>query len=307
MAKRSTRSLSSRRRRTGVREKERPETTDGDQVVEGEAEEQPGRFARLSAGWKTTSGVVATIGTAVGVLATLGVIGGGGGAVAPSDAIAGATKNVNASSFRLRVSLTEIPRSGAPGASTIVGDGRLDYRASRGHMVYDLSQSTGTEGLSKVDLVFNGPTLYIHDPGGLGFPKETPWGRLEVSDFERLEGSSDGTLSFFSELGINDPTQAVRNLEKNSSGAKKVGTETIFGDEWAHYRAQPDPDGRGPAQPETIDIWVDDSGYLRKVEKISPGAASTVETRTELDEYGVPVDAKPPPSSQVFDLAEALG
>jgi hypothetical protein len=32
----------------------------------------------------------------------------------------------------------------------------------------------------------------------------------------------------------------------------------------------------------------------------------TTETRTELDDYGVKVETKPPPSSQVFDLVEAF-
>ncbi|HEX8647983.1 MAG TPA: hypothetical protein VF715_13905 [Thermoleophilaceae bacterium] len=268
------------------------------------AEEAPGRFHRVSAGWKAASGVVATVGTAVGILATLGVIG-GGEPVTPSDAIAGATKNVNASSFRLRVSMTEIPSSGASRASTIVGDGQLDYGASRGHMQYDLSQSTGIRELSKVDLVFDGPTLYLHDSGGLNLEK--PWGRVEIADWQRLEGSSNATLEFFSDLGIDDPTQAVKDLEKSSSGARKIGDEAIFGDEWTHYRAEPDPDGRGPMRPETVDVWVDDAGYLRRIEKISQGPAATTRTRTELDEYGVKVRAKPPPSSQVVDLAKAFG
>jgi hypothetical protein len=47
----------------------------------------------------------------------------------------------------------------------------------------------------------------------------------------------------------------VKNLEKSSSGARKIGAEAIFGDEWTRYRAEPDPDGRGPMRPETVDVW----------------------------------------------------
>jgi hypothetical protein len=121
--------------------------------------------------------------------------------VTPSDAIAGATKNVNASSFRLRVTMTEVPNSGASGATTIVGDGQLDYGASRGHMQYDFSQSTGAKELAKVDLVFDGPNPVHPRPRRPGIPQGDAVGTVEMADLQRLEGSTNVTLAFFSELG----------------------------------------------------------------------------------------------------------
>jgi hypothetical protein len=305
-AKRSSRSRSAAEESAA---EEPDDPTAGEAGAEGadEPEKRPGRLALLGAGWKALSGLILTVATLVGLLATLGVIGGpgGGGPVAPEDAIVGAAETVSSSSFRLRVSTTVIPRAAGARSATIVGDGELDYRAGRGRMEYDLSQYGDTGGVKRIELLFNGPTLYVHETEGLEFEK--PWGRLELAEFQRVAGSSGGLVAFFSELGVDDPAKAVENLEKGAGGAKKVGTETTLGVEWTHYRAQSDRDGAGPAQPEITDVWVDDTGHLRKIEKTSQGRTSTVRTLTEIDDYGVKVDAKPPPASQVFDLARGGG
>jgi hypothetical protein len=73
MAKRSPRSLAPRRRRSALRAEQRARkreaATGGG--TKAAAEETPGRFDRVGAGWKAASGVIATLGTAVGILATL--------------------------------------------------------------------------------------------------------------------------------------------------------------------------------------------------------------------------------------------
>ncbi|HEX8065801.1 MAG TPA: hypothetical protein VF520_04655 [Thermoleophilaceae bacterium] len=270
---------------------------------DGEPKERPGRLARLDAGWKALSGVVATIATAVGVLATLGVVGGGGGGPAsPAAAIeSGAAKTADARSSRVRVSETETPRTGAAAPSRFVGDGTFDYRTGRGHMRYDFSGNRGDEDLSSVDVVFNGPTVYIHDPGGLRFPGGTPWARVSLADLQRLGGGAESDLARFFD-GIEDPTRAVESLAESASGMRKVGEDPVVGADWTHYRSVRDPDGAGPAPPATKEAWVDESGFVRRIETVQPGPASTVRTRTEYDDFGVEVDVEPPPSGRVSDL-----
>lgn len=310
MAQRSSRRRSTRAR-SGTRDRDRP-SNDEVEAAEPEeeaadAEKEPGRFARISTGWKGISGVIATIGTAVGVLTTLGLIGGGGGAAGPSEAVASAaSKTAQAGSSSLRVMVIETPRGAAAGSGdTIVGSGQLDYREGRGRIEYDLSRRRGSEDMTAVEVVFNGPAFYVRDPGALGLPKGKRWVRVAFDDITRVQDGG-GELAVLSELRIDDPTKTVASLEENSSGAKEVGEEPLYGVTTKHYRAQRDPDGQGPTPPTTVDAWVDEAGYLRKVETVTEGPGATTKTRTELDEFGVTVDARPPPSSQVLDLARLL-
>ncbi|HEX8073824.1 MAG TPA: hypothetical protein VF545_02480 [Thermoleophilaceae bacterium] len=277
-----------------------PDDHDGERAV---PEKQPGRLARVSAGWKAVSGAVATIATAVGVLTTLGLVGGGGGGPGPSDAMAAAaSKTATAGSSTLQVSITRTPR-GAAAADTIVGRGEIDYRGGRGRMEWDLSNSPGLEDLGEVEVLFNGPVLYV-PAAVLGLPKDKPWVRVAFADLDRIDSTSQ--YAVLSDLKIDDPTQVVKSLDENSSGAKKVGEEQAFGVKTTHYRAQRDPDGKGPATPTTVDLLVDEAGYMRRVETLSHGASGTVKTVTLLDEFGVAVDARPPPSRRAVDFGRLL-
>lgn len=293
----------SRRKRAEARDADagEPDAAESEATEDAEAEEKPGRLARIGASWKTVSGVVATVGTAVGVLATLGLVGGGGGSAGAEAAIAsGVAKTADASTFRLRYTTTTTPRSDPGGKSTIVGDGEFDYRAGRGRMEFDLSRSAGNEALSSVIVVFNGPTFYFREtrprPGGFEFKPETPWARVTFAEVQR-----DPTLA---PPGVSsDPTKGIKGLGDDASGIRKVGTEPGPGVVWTHYRGQRDPDAGGPARPTTIDVWIDDDGFVRKIETTTTGAVETVQTRTELDEFGVKVDVELPPSKRVFDFA----
>ena len=52
-------------------------------------------------------------------------------------------------------------------------------------------------------------------------------------------------------------------------------------------------------------MWVDDKGRVRKLHYDVPGDAGSV--TMELYDFGVAVDATPPPADQVADLGALLG
>lgn len=316
VAQRPTRTRRRRRapRREPAGEEPRGEASESEKdPAEGEPERKKGGLAMvargwkgISTGWKGISGVVATIATAVGVLTTLGLVGGDGGAPGPADAVASAaSKTAKAGSSTVRVSIFEAPRGASEGrGETIVGTGAFDYREGRAQMEFDLSRRTGSEELSAVEVIFNGPSFYVRDAGAFDLPRGKRWLRVSFDDAARIEDA--GELGALSGLRIDDPTNVVASLDENASEPQKVGEEPLYGVTTTHYRAKRDPDGAGPRAATTVDAWVDEAGYLRKLETLTPTAAGTTKVRTELDEFGVTVDAKPPPSSQVLDFGSFL-
>jgi hypothetical protein len=260
---------------------------------------KPGKLDRVGAGWKFTSGALGTIATAVGLLATFGVIGGGAGAPAPGVAIASAaTKASDSGSSKVLVTVSKTPTGAAPGSGgTVMGAGEFDYRRGRGRLEYDLSRTPHHEDYYAVEVRFDGPSFFVRDSGGVfRWPEGKEWLRVRFVDLAglRLQG---GAYAKVSDLGVADPSEAVKTLESSASGAKLIGEESLHGEQAKHYRVP-----RGPGT--TVDIWVDEKGYLRKLETTTRTRSEKVTTRTELDDFGVEVDTKLPPRNRVWDLAE---
>jgi hypothetical protein len=260
--------------------------------------QKPGRIERIGASWKVSSGAVATIAAAFGVLTTLGVIRGSDDAPAPSAAIASAAvKAADSGSSKVLVTIIEKPTGGSAGAGgTTIGAGAFDFRRGRGRVEYDFSRRKGLEDLYSVDVRFDGPTYFVHNSGALRLPvpKSKPWVRVTFAD--------SGNSAALSELGVFDPVQIVTALSRPASGAKLIGKETLRGESMKHYRVERDPDGRGPTLPMTRDVWVDENGFLRRLETVTRTALTTVTSRIEFDGYGTEVDTALPPRNRVFDL-----
>jgi hypothetical protein len=260
--------------------------------------QKPGKVERIGAGWKVSSGAIATIAAAFGVLTTLGVIRGGDDPPAPSAAIASAAaKATDSGSSKVLVTIIESPTGGSARAGgTTIGAGAFDFRRGRGRMEYDFSRRKGLEDLYSVDVRFDGPTYFVHNSGALRLPvpKSKPWVRVTFADSAHSSALSD--------LGVFDPAQIVAALSRPASGAKLIGRETLRGEPMKHYRIERDPDGRGPALPITKDVWVDEKGFLRRLETVTRTALTTVTSRTEFDDYGTDVDTALPPRNRVFDL-----
>ena len=258
------------------------------------------RLARVDAGWKVVSGVIATIATAVGMLTTFGILGGGSGPPPAVAVTSAAAKAADSGSSRILVTVMET-RAGSPaGSGTMtLGAGEYDYRRGRGQMEYDLSQQKGNEDLYAVKVRFDGPTFFVRDPGTFHLAKNKPWLRTSVAELARY-GPPFGALG--TDVGIHDPTQALKELEAEASGTKRIGEEQLHGVKTTHYRAHRDPDGGGPARPVTEDVWVDENGYLRQLETVRQTASGSETTRTQLDDFGVHVDTALPPRTRVTDL-----
>src|SRR4051794_20059910 len=80
---------------------EPPVRPDGPTPDEVEPPAKHETLSRIGVGWKLTSGAIATIATAIGVLATFGVVGGGPGAPPAAVAIASAaTKSSDSGSSK---------------------------------------------------------------------------------------------------------------------------------------------------------------------------------------------------------------
>jgi hypothetical protein len=256
------------------------------------------KLARVSTGWKFTSGAIATIATAVGVLATFGVVGGGPGAPAPALAIASAAaKATDSGTSRVLVTVIKTRTGAAPGSGdTILGAGEFDYRRGRGRLEYDLSRTPTHQDYYAIQVRFDGPSFFVNDSGVFHWPHGKHWLRVRYVDLAglRLQG---GAYAKVPDLGVADPTEAVKSLEGSASGAKLVADESLHGEPAKHYRVR-----RGAGT--TEDVWVDDKGYLRKLETVTRTKSETVTTRTELDDFGVAVDTRLPPRNRVFDLAE---
>jgi hypothetical protein len=254
-----------------------------------------GKLARIGAGWQFTSGAIATIATAIGALAAFGIVGGGAGAPPPAVAIASAaTKASDSGSSKVLVTVIKTRAGAAPGSgATTLGAGEFDYRRGRGRLEYDLSRVPKLQDYYAVEVRFDGPYFFVRDSGVFHWPNGKQWLRVRFVDLAGLPGA----YGKIADLGVADPTDAVKSLAGSASGAKLIGEESLHGEQAKHYRVQ-----RGAGN--TVDIWVDEKGYLRKLETVTRTRSETVTTRTELDDFGVAVDAKLPPRSRVFDLAE---
>jgi hypothetical protein len=163
-------------------------------------------------------------------------------------------------------------------------------------------------------------------------------GRMEVSGQTiEFEGILDGGFMYIKGDGLGapegkwiktedpptstmSPTEFVSFL-KDSEGVEEVGTEDVGGEETTHYRGPLDLDQlaeeSGPAiieslkdNPEadkldiTVDVWVRDDGLPARfaLEISAPGEAEgSMKISSDITDYDVPVNAEPPPASDVIE------
>src|SRR4051812_46954099 len=181
----------------------RPDARAPDEV---ERPAKRGKLAEISAGWKFTSGAIATIATAIGVLATFGVVGGGPGAPPPAVAIASAaTKASDSGSSKVLVTIIKTRTGAAPGSgATTIGAGEFDYRRGRGRLEYDLSRVPKLQDYYAVEVRFDGPYFFVRDSGTFRWPLGKQWLRVRFVDLPGLPG----TYGKLADLGVADPADA---------------------------------------------------------------------------------------------------
>lgn len=267
-------------------------------------------------------------------LATALVAGCAGDGGSPEAAVAeAATKTADTGSYRASF---EIAMSGLPGTKKPVemtGEGAFDSNGKRGRMTFDMSQiaqAAGGADIGEAELVVDGPVLYMRFPFLRQVqPDLKPWIRIDL----RRVGPAQGLdLAGLQQLNQSDPSQALAYLRAASDGVEEVGEEEVRGVETTHYRMTVDlreVAKQTPEQKENIEraielmgvekipteAWVDAEGLVRRMKleypriQLAPGSAKKgdMTMSMELFDFGVEVDADPPPKNQVTDIGELLG
>jgi hypothetical protein len=256
--------------------------------------------------------------TAITFVSFLGACGSGGDD--PAQIVrAAATKTEAANSSRLAVTV-DVHQGAQKGAVT--AEGAFDYGTRTGRMSMDLSSmpGAGAVGLGTMEAIVDGSVLYMKFPPALAqqLPGGKSWVKLDVEAAARQSGFDASELS---QVQQGDPTQALRYLRGASDDVRKIGEEDLRGAHTTHYAATLDlkkaatslSGAQRTAYDKAIaklgtstlpaDVWIDDGGRARKLSFTRDAADVTL----ELYDFGVDVDAVPPPVSDVVDLAELLG
>ncbi len=260
---------------------------------------------------------------------------GGDDGASPEAAVAeAATKTAEAGTSRVTLAVQTNLAGSEP--VTFTGDGAFDYERKRGEMTMDMSEvieaSGAPSGQGEMEVVFHELVVYMKFPLLTDqLPGNKEWMKIDLEAVGRQQGVDLGALS---NLNQGDPTQALQYLRATSGGVEEVGREEVRGEETTRYRATTDlrkvPDAAPPEERErlrqTIDqvveatgegeipteVWIDDEGRVRRQRYTQqlPGAGDRKAEMTftmELFDFGVEVDAKPPPAGQVEDISKLIG
>lgn len=250
--------------------------------------------------------------------------------------LAAASETVADKSSRIVFQMKMAGQPDVPGGLTITGDGAFDYAARRGAMTMTIPPIGGVE-IGQIQAVFDGTTIYEKFPQSFAqFLGGKPWIKIDIAALSKLSGVDFSTLM---QAQSSDPTQALQYLRGAADDVTEVGEEEIRGEQTTHYKATLDFDKAAAAAPAEqqaalrqvaqlyggqqvpSDIWVDDEDRLRRMtftvdlsklqlpqgtdtSEVKP--TGTMEFAMDLFEFGVTVDATPPPADQVTDLGALI-
>jgi hypothetical protein len=212
----------------------------------------------------------------------------------------------------------------------LTAEGFVDYEHDRGLMRFDMTgllegNSPPPPGAEEVTMIVDGSVLYLNMPfvtANLADPK--PWIKIDL-DVAAESGNTD--LAQFTELGRGDPDQLLELLH-GVRNVKEEGEEEVRGIRTTHYSAILDlarvvesgsQSSRLNAQDliergqrlVPADVWIDEDGRTRRLsytvalsqdEAPERGDAAALTVTTELYDFGVDVDVRPPPQDAVLDL-----
>jgi hypothetical protein len=175
--------------------------------------------------------------------------------------------------------------------------------------------------VNAVDTITTGRVLYLRSrvfaQAGISGPKD--WLKVDLAQLAKQGGGGLSNLAAVTP----SPTTALAYL-RGAKNAKKVGDESVAGDDATHYRVTADlqraaarSSGSDKASIKRVmqltgrktlpmDAWVDGDGYLRKVawaESPSPGTGANISM--VLHDFHAPVKIEPP-SGHVIDLLQRL-
>ena len=220
-------------------------------------------------------------------------------------------------------SSTDTTTSATAPAFRLEAEGLINYETGHGTLTMDMG-SLGIPGAAgRAEMRMLGSVVYMKLPGSeLG---NRPWIKF---DLEAMGES--GTPVPGLDPASNDPRGILDALRGVSGEVQKAGELKIRGVDTTHYRANVDLEKAQDEVPEArrddfaafserlgietlpIDVWVDDEGRARRFayEVETPATAqapaSQVDLVIELFDFGVDVDVKAPPESEVTDYGEEI-
>jgi hypothetical protein len=254
-------------------------------------------FKRLSPAYKAIVGLVAPIGTIVATLLALNVIQPFG-----EDAFAaGVDRTTEAGTAAIALRYESRPETGAPIAFS--ASGAFDYRARRGVLRYDFSDSGGAGALRDVEVRFADRDVYLKLPGaGDWVHADLDVAREQLADYAEATGrdAPPAGLASIQELDFNDPSQVLARL-RSASAVEELGEETVFGVTTKKYRAAIKGD-----QPFVASAWIDGSDLIRRLELVADKGPTPFTMTMEFSDFGEPVDVRPPAAEDVQELSDLL-
>jgi hypothetical protein len=247
-----------------------------------------------------------------------GAVVGCGGASMALDPVASAATNTEKAGA---ISFTFKEAFGLQGQTiAISGHGVADLATHASQMSFDMTglpaamTKNGTTGEAEQI----GTVIYLKMPFLQGqIPGGKAWIKLDLAQAARAKGVNLGPASSFNF----DPKQSLQELLA-SGDAKRVGTETVQGEQMTHYHAVLDPaniahvptDQRAAVERALkaagisrlpVDVWVDSQHMLRREKMTMPlGAKAHAQVSVDLSPLGSPVQIAPPAGDQVFDATQ---
>jgi LppX_LprAFG lipoprotein len=207
---------------------------------------------------------------------------------------------------------------------SFTGNGESDMANGRMQMTMDFTGLPAqlTQNGSTAEFVLADKVMYLKMPFLSGMlPGGKQWMKVDLAAAAKQAGTSLGSF------GQLDPQQWLQQLLA-SNDTKKLGSDTVQGEQMTHYRTTIDPDkaiSKVPAAQRAavrkamkqigmstipVDVWVDGKGLLRQ-ESLSLTMGQGLQNATmkmtyDMHDFGQPVNVEVPPADQVFDALSAL-
>lgn len=265
------------------------------------------------------------ISTALVVAMLMGAACGGDSGPKPVAVLASATtKTIDADSSRVALTI-DITGADTGGPRQITGEGAFDYGTRHGTMTMDAG-ALGMPGLTgTIEMVSLGDVFFMKFPPGI-LPGK-PWLKI---DLQTLGEASGANLAGLQELSSNDPSANLRFLLGARDDAEERGKAEVRGVETTQYHFTVDLEKAKADIPADLrddidrlieqigrstypaDAWIDGDGLIRRLRFSFSGAGGGATgdvgavVSQEFFDFGVKVEAAPPPEDQVSDFAQIL-
>jgi hypothetical protein len=242
----------------------------------------------------------------------------------------GKVKAANSSKFKLTIG---VESEALTSKLEIPAEGEFDYANKTGRISMDYGDvlsAAGASGSGSMEILAIGNVYYMKFPLlSQSVGASTPWIKFDITKLDSLTGVDTSSLKTANQ---GDPSQTLVYL-KGAGSVEAEGTESIGGVETTKYHAIIDlnkvADLAPPSQRAAVrssvqtlettygitelplDVWIDGQGLPRRmtytITVTTQGQKVTTSLSMDLSDYGVKVDVKPPPASQVTDLASLSG